>query len=91
MKECTVGQYVYKYGSPQKPGKIISLTKKCTPRKIGNITLSGGYWTCAEVKWIDGTVSGWDVLSLKDFNDLIADHEKKLKTHRDKLPKLQTL
>jgi len=82
-----VGDYVYKYGTPQTPGKILSLTTKNSPK--GSMHISK--WVCAEVKWINGKVEGWNVNNLRNFDTLIAEHEKKLKTHRDKLPKLEAL
>jgi hypothetical protein len=53
-----------------------------------------GLYKCfynVRVQWIDGSVQETDTCSLKDFDALIADHQKKLSTHLAALKKLETL
>ena len=79
-KEVKIGDFVYKSFYPQRPGKVINIQRA-----------GGGPWnTQYTVKWIDGTTST-EVFPLPDFMSLIKDHEKKVQTHKKKLPLLEKL
>lgn len=86
-KYFKVGDFVYQPYSPQKAGKVIKTEIKSKRFPNGN---SEDY-LYVTVKFLDGTVKELWELHLNDFNQLIADHEKKLQTHRSKLVKLQQL
>jgi hypothetical protein len=84
-----IGDFVYKAYQPQTPGKVVRVIEG-----EERFNSTGKTWKIsdrAEIKWIDGTTSIVDMLSLNDFRRLIADHEKKLSTHRLKLTKLEQL
>ncbi len=74
-----VGDYVYRAFQPQKPGKVARIAQERP------------YFNLVEIKWISGETTVTDEGGLRDFNGLIADHEKKLQTHKSKLPKLGLL
>lgn len=77
-----IGQYVYRTGTPQVPGKILGSKSDQLPHRTR---------TTAHVLWINGEESHIDVMFLRDFQGLIADHEKKIKTHRAKLAVLEKM
>ncbi len=84
-----VGDLVYKSYTPQKAGKVIR-----TIEGQMRTAMNGRTWRepdKVEIKWLNGTTSIVSVLGLRDFRDLIADHEKKLDTHRRTLGKLEAL
>jgi hypothetical protein len=77
-----IGKLVYTAFRAQCPGKIIkelSISESRYPTR--NVL----------VKFIDGTESEMSCIYLKDFDALIADHEKKLSTHKSKLAALNAI
>jgi hypothetical protein len=74
-----VWQTVYKHGTPQKPGVIMSVDSKKSKDFM------------VHVKWLDGSITSEFTCGLKDFGALIADHQKKLNTHQHNLRKLKAL
>lgn len=84
-----IGDFVYKAFRPQTPGKAIEIIEGPT-----HVAGTGKIWKEADrvrIKWINGEITIENSLFLKDFRALIADHEKKLATHRSKLAKLESL
>ncbi|OGM10641.1 hypothetical protein A2Z67_00095 [Candidatus Woesebacteria bacterium RBG_13_36_22] len=75
----TPGDLVYRAFRPQKPGKVISVVSERL------------YFNMVSVIWINGETEILSEDSLQNFRELIADHERKLATHRNKLPKLERL
>jgi hypothetical protein len=80
-----VGDFVYKAYTPQSAGKVIRIIEG--QMRTTTFKEPPG----AEIKWINGTTTIENVLSLRDFRSLIADHEKKLETHKKTLSKLEDL
>ena len=76
-----VGDYVYRHCKPQQPGVIRTVDGKDFHR----------YFIMVHVQWLDGQITPETTSGLKDFNALIADHEKKLATHKKTLAKLQEM
>jgi|MudIll2142460700_1097286.scaffolds.fasta_scaffold184039_3 hypothetical protein len=79
MKHFHIGDLVYRAYRPVQCGKV----KK--------ITAIGVYFNNVEVAWINGKTSTINEAGLRSYIDLIAEHEKKLITHKAKLPKLYAL
>ena len=80
MAYMNVGDYVYRRSSPVQMGKIINLktiTKQGHSRQYDE--------EHATVQWINGEISDINTLYLSKYMALIADHEKKLATHRTRL------
>jgi len=77
-----VGEYVYRPFRPKMPGRIIAVFSPLPPRK---------YFHFVTVKWLNGVVEDTDTLDLNDFQALIEDHRKKLKTHLATLKKLEAM
>ena len=85
-----VGDFVYRAFKPQTPGKVVAVIDGGTKSNPA----TGKTWKVpnrAEVKWLNGKVEMVDMLVLQSFYKLIADHEKKLETHKSKLLKLLEL
>lgn len=72
-----IGRRVYRSHNPLNAGIILN-----------EVEGEPGYFN---VKWLDGTTQIASCLSLKDFDSLIRDHEKKLLTHRKTLAKLHQM
>jgi hypothetical protein len=69
-----IGKYVYLNYRPKMIGKVVNVIETVDNRR-----------KVYEVKWIDGeTSTEW---CLNYIENLIADHEKKLATHRANLEK----
>ena len=84
------GDFVYKAYQPQTPGKVI----RVMDGEMKHDMATGKTWKTpdrAEVKWINGKTEIVSVLSLQNFRQLIADHEKKQETHKSKLTRLEDL
>jgi hypothetical protein len=82
-KDQLIGKNVYLPFKPNIPGKIISVSVE-NNQHIGQMLV-------AEVKFINDSIYKHEVWHLNDFDALIADHQKKLKTHTDKLAILASL
>jgi hypothetical protein len=81
VNEPRVGQRVYKHARPQVAGvikKVLGLRDHATTWRV-------------RVKWLNGSEEELDSWNLKDFDALIADHEKKLQTHLATKKKLEAL
>jgi len=81
-----VGDYVYKPFKPQKIGKVLEIIKKedfnSNPKQYGNLV---------KVHWSDGKIKEETDMYLNNFGRLIADHEKKLATHKATLEKAKMI
>jgi hypothetical protein len=84
-----VGDFVYKAYTPQTAGKVIRIIEGQMRTALNGNTFKEP--PKAEIKWLNGTTTILSVLSLQDFRGLIADHEKKLETHRKTLSRLEEL
>jgi hypothetical protein len=80
-----VGMFVYRAYEATKPGKVIGIIPQTTPKTPGYCEDD------LDIKWLDGRVHRYKACSLNDFEALINEHRKKLKTHTSKLPALQKL
>lgn len=89
MKELKVGDYVYKAYTPQRAGKVTKITEGMD--KINREGRPYKTESMVEVKWVDGKRSIHGILILRCFKSLIEDHEKKLKSHKDMLSRLEKL
>ena len=79
-----VGSIVYQAYKPQNPGVVISVEKESK-------TWPNGYvdeYYVATIHWIKGQKSKVRCINLQNFDGLIADHEKKLQTHKKAKEKL---
>ena len=74
FKDPEVGDVIYVHA--QKPGKIIAIFSNSHGDQ------------CIAIQWIDGTRDVITAKRVKDFNALIKDHEKKLRTHLGNLLKV---
>ena len=75
VNNLKVGQHVYRHGLPLNAGTIVEVYP----------------YGAVKVLWSNGdALSEW-TLGLRDFDALIADHEKKLSTHRATLAKLEQM
>jgi uncharacterized protein YneR len=81
VNEPKVGQRVYRHGKPQTAGVIKAVLGETTDELAYRI----------RVKWVNGIVEETDTWGLKDFDALIEDHRKKLKSHLTTLKKLEAL
>lgn len=84
-EENLIGRYVYQPYRPQIPGKII---EDHGPQEAPNSEYT---WRIVTVEFLDGKKELKPLMHLNDFQSLIDDHEKKLKTHKDKLKELDKL
>ena len=75
VNDPKVGQHVYRHGLPLKAGTIIE------------VYLYGS----VRILWVSGETTLEWTLELRDFDALIADHQKKLNTHLQTLKKLEEL
>jgi len=90
--EELVGTLVYRYGSPQKTGKIIELIHRRDSTVGGGQKARRRIFAVVKVKWLkDGEEQVIEEQQLKDFRELIADHERKLKTHKKMLKRLEAM
>jgi hypothetical protein len=74
-----VGEKVYQIGSPQKAGII------------REIVTNGKYFDEVRVEWLNGKIEIVSSGNINRFEALIADLQKKLKTHLATLAKLEAL
>jgi len=82
MKDFTVGDIVYPCGSPLRLGRILEIRSKT--RLVSGMTP----FTHTEllIQWFKRDQIAWaSSLGIRRLEDLIADHEKKLKGHRARL------
>lgn len=79
MTKIGIGRRVYKIYRPSIAGVVREVTSR------------GAFENQIKVAWIDGSTSVESEFDLKDFDALIADHEKKLATHRATLEKIKSL
>lgn len=77
-----VGDLVYRNFRPQQAGKIVEVLGPTSP---------SGSFHHVKVRWMKGTETIEDSGHLKCLPSLIADHEKKLKTHQNTLAKVKHL
>lgn len=66
-----VGDVTYKSHRPKFIGKVIEVIPQTAPP-----------WPKYRIKWEDGSVNVQDGYVVRSLDDLIAEHEKALKTHR---------
>jgi len=78
-----VGDYVYEAYLPQTPGVVKDIKKVLIKGTLEDYEVT--------VHFVNGTTKVVTDLILRDFNQLIADHQKKLNTHTSKLPLLAKL
>lgn len=74
-----VGDVVYQAFSPKKAGKIVKLLEEPTRTSFWKV----------RVKYVNGNEEDLSAHSLNCFKTLIADHERKLQTHRDTLARIE--
>jgi hypothetical protein len=84
-----VGDIVYMAYSPAKVGKIITL-RSAPPPVILPSVMNTGPW-CVRVKFANGKTEDIEPSNLKCFLSLIADHEKKINTHKAMLAKIENI
>ena len=80
-RDAKVGDFVYKPYSPNKAGKVVKVQEgdhQCDP--------------LLTIKWLDGTTTE-DLIEwrVSDFEALLEDHKKKVRTHQATLKKLEEL
>jgi hypothetical protein len=96
LYDYKVGDYVYEPYRPQKPAKVIANLgdafvfngKRSFLNESWN---SAGVTSLLEIKFLNGTTKKCLSIYLLSFKALIADHEKKLNTHKSKLKDLANL
>lgn len=76
-----VGAFVYESYTPAKCGVVIA--------DLG--PMNGGYFHLLRVKTIKGEIQDINSGRLNDYDALIADHEKKLAGHLDRINKLKKI
>lgn len=86
----TVGQRVYQNFKPLKAGIIVADLGPEQIKRPDNSVYISSFHTVT-VKWVDNTVSDCSTSGLADFDTLIEDHQRKLKTHLATLEKLNKL
>lgn len=75
------GIHVYKSFSPQRAGVIIEVGEPVKYKALnGEMRDSGD--VNVKVLWLTGELEDTTTRALRDFDALIQDHEKKLRTHR---------
>lgn len=80
--EPRVGQRVYRFGKPLRPGII---------QEVYGLSANSVSFKDVKVKWLDGVVEVRTSNGLQDFDALIEDHRRKLETHLKTLKKLESL
>lgn len=81
------GSRVYRHCRPMNPGIVQKMIGIKRQTNVGEVEFKG-----VIVKWLNGTETEEFLTGLKMFDQLIAEHEKKLATHKataEKLKKLQ--
>ena len=76
-----VGEFVYRPFCTSQNGKIISVGD--------HIDMWPG--TAVTVKWSTGKITEENCGNLKDLEQLIADHERKINTHKKRIKVLEAL
>ena len=87
--QAEVGDFVYKAFKPQTPGKVVRVIEGEMRTDFRGRPYRES--AKAEVCWLNGTTSIVSMLNIRSFRELIADHERKLETHRSKLERLEAL
>ena len=90
MLEVKIGQNVYRHYRPQVAGKIVEVMGSVdVKRPDGSIYVTS--FLRVRVKWVNGKESEHSTAELTDFDELIEDHKRKLKTHLATLAKLRKI
>ena len=91
MRTAKPGDFVYWNYSPGKVGKVIQDLGPEIKPALGGGTFASTFHILRVKQLADGQEVDVDARHLKNFNALIADHQRKLNTHLATLAKLQTL
>ncbi len=91
LMQPDVGDFVYVAYTPQSPGKVVRIIEGVVRTARDGSGRQYRDAPTAEIKWLKGGTTIISVLGLRDFRSLIADHEKKLDTHRKTLSRLESL
>jgi hypothetical protein len=92
-----VGKRVYENYSPAKAGVITEIVHPVgSPKPVRGLSGTEGMtqpriFADVKVKWLNGTTEVVSTSRLNDFDALIEDHKKKLRTHEATLGKLIAL